>query len=99
MFRFNSDSEMMRIGPRNVEAVKARLKHHSIPLIAENTGGNCGRTIEFNVETSELFIRTVSKCEQIIYIYMYNIFGRGVLQWCTYNIHMVCGVMKLGYDH
>jgi len=66
MFRFNSDSEMMRIGPRNVEAVKARLKHHSIPLIAEDTGGNCGRTIEFNVETSELFIRTVSKGEQII---------------------------------
>ncbi|HIS29793.1 MAG TPA: chemotaxis protein CheD [Candidatus Avamphibacillus intestinigallinarum] len=66
MFNFNSNSEMMRIGPRNVEAVKQRLQYHSIPLIAEDTGGNCGRTIEFNVETSELFIRTVSKGEQII---------------------------------
>lgn len=51
----------MRIGPRNVEAVKFELKRHGIPLVAENTGGNSGRTIEFNPATSILHIRTVNQ--------------------------------------
>ena len=51
----------MRIGPRNVEAVKAQLKKLSIPIVAEDTGGNSGRTIEFNPETNKLNIRTVNK--------------------------------------
>lgn len=51
----------MRIGPRNVEAVKNELKRHGIPLVAEDTGGNSGRTIEFNPETSILHIRTVNQ--------------------------------------
>lgn len=66
MFNFNSKSDMMRIGPRNVEAVITSLNQHKIPLIASDVGGDCGRTIEFNADTSELFIRTVSKGESII---------------------------------
>lgn len=61
MFQFTSDKDSMRIGPRNVEAVKAQLKKLGIPLISENTGGNSGRTIEFNPETSMLQVRTVNK--------------------------------------
>lgn len=61
MFQFTSDKDSMRIGPRNVEAVKAQLKKLGIPLIAEDTGGNSGRTIEFNPETSMLQVRTVNK--------------------------------------
>ena len=41
----------MRIGPRNVEAVKEYLKKYSIPIVAEDTGGNSGRTIEFDPAT------------------------------------------------
>src|SRR5699024_1873752 len=48
MFQFQSSSEMMRIGPRNVDAVKERLKQHRIPIISSDTGGNKGRTIEFD---------------------------------------------------
>ncbi|MBB5147852.1 MULTISPECIES: chemotaxis protein CheD [Ureibacillus] len=61
MFQFASDKNMMRIGPRNVEAVKKVLKELGIPLIAEDTGGNSGRTIEFDPDTSKLMIRTVNK--------------------------------------
>lgn len=61
MFKFTTDNDTMRIGPRNVEAVKKALKKHGIPIVAENTGGNSGRTIEFNPETSLLNIRTVNQ--------------------------------------
>ena len=61
MFQFTSDKDSMRIGPRNVEAVKAQLRKLSIPIIAEDTGGNSGRTIEFNPETNKLNVRTVNQ--------------------------------------
>lgn len=61
MFQFTSDKDSMRIGPRNVEAVKVELRKNSIPLVAEDTGGNSGRTIEFDPITSKLNIRTVNQ--------------------------------------
>lgn len=61
MFKFTSDNDSMRIGPRNVEAVKLQLKKKGIPIIAEDTGGSNGRTIEFNPATSKLNIRTVNQ--------------------------------------
>lgn len=60
MFKFGS-SDTLRIGPRNVEAVKKELRRLSIPLLGEETGGSSGRTIEFNPETSMLSIRTVNE--------------------------------------
>ncbi len=61
MFQFTSDKDAMRIGPRNVEAVKQELKKHGIRLISEDTGGNSGRTIEFDPGTCKLNIRTVNQ--------------------------------------
>lgn len=61
MFQFTSDKNSMRIGPRNVEAVKVELRKQNIPIVAEDTGGNSGRTIEFNPGTSVLNIRTVNQ--------------------------------------
>jgi len=59
MFHFSSQNDQMRIGPRNVEAVKKELKSLKIQLIAEDTGGHSGRTIEFDTETCMLQIKTV----------------------------------------
>lgn len=59
MFQFGS-SDTIRIGPRNVEAVKKELTRLSIPIIAEDTGGSSGRTIEFDPVTCKLSIRTVN---------------------------------------
>lgn len=61
MFAFGSSSDTMRIGPRNVESCKELLKRYAIPLKAEDTGGNYGRTIEFDCETGVLSIRSVQK--------------------------------------
>ncbi|KGX88424.1 chemotaxis protein CheD [Pontibacillus litoralis] len=61
MFAFTSANEMMRIGPRNVESVKEQLQRYRIPLVAEDCGGNSGRTIEFDPTTALLEIRTVNK--------------------------------------
>ncbi len=61
MFQFSSGNEVMRIGPRNVEAVKKQLADLHIKLLGEDVGGNSGRTIEFDPDTSILQIRTVNK--------------------------------------
>ena len=61
MFQFSSGNEMMRIGPRNVEAVKNQLANLHIVLVGEDVGGNSGRTIEFDPNTGILQIRTVNK--------------------------------------
>ncbi len=59
MFAFKSSNELMRIGERNAEAVRKELKRHRIELIAEDVGGNYGRTIEFSSENGELNIKTI----------------------------------------
>lgn len=61
MFKFTSDKNSMRIGPRNVEAVKEQLEKFGIPLISEDTGGNSGRTIEFDPNSCKLSVRTVNQ--------------------------------------
>lgn len=66
MFQINSATDVMRIGPRNVEAVKERLKLHRIPIISSDVGGSSGRTIEFDPVTGKLKIRTVNKGEKFI---------------------------------
>lgn len=59
MFNFNDSSEIMRIGARNAVASREILKSLNIPLIAEDTGGNYGRTIELYSETGILLIKTI----------------------------------------
>lgn len=66
MFNFNSNNEMLRIGDRNVEAAKAKLRELRIPVIAEDTGLNYGRTIEFFPETGELVVKSVGKAKKTI---------------------------------
>lgn len=66
MFQMANSSEIMRIGPRNVEAVKEKLKSLRIPIVACDVGGSNGRTIEFNPITGKLKIRTVNKGESYI---------------------------------
>ena len=66
MFAFQNKSDMVRVGEQNVEASKAKLKELNIPLLAEDTGKNYGRTVIFNPETGELVIRSVGKEEVVI---------------------------------
>ncbi|NLM26729.1 MAG: chemotaxis protein CheD [Clostridiaceae bacterium] len=59
MFSFSGNSDMIRIGQRNVEATKEVLQQLRIPVISEDTGGNYGRTIEFYSEDGRLMIKTI----------------------------------------
>lgn len=60
MFQFKYEHESMRIGERNIAAVKAALQQAKIPLVAEDVGGTNGRTIEFHSNSGRLVIRTVN---------------------------------------
>ncbi|MFV0342286.1 MAG: chemotaxis protein CheD [Anaerocolumna sp.] len=66
MFAFSSNNDMLRIGERNIEASKSILKSLGIRLLAEDTGLNYGRTIEFFPETGELYIKSVGKLLKIM---------------------------------
>ena len=61
MFAMQSKTEMMRVGDRNVEAVKKKLGELKIPILAEDTGANYGRTVEFYPETGDYLIKSVGK--------------------------------------
>lgn len=59
MFNFSDKSIIMDIGNRNSIAVKNALKILSIPIVAEDIGGNKGRTLIFDTTSGLLSIRTV----------------------------------------
>ncbi len=59
MFAFKSANDLMKIGERNVEAVRQELKRQRISIIAQDVGGNYGRTIEFSSENGDLSIKTI----------------------------------------
>lgn len=63
MFGFGSQSETVRVGERNVEATKKKLAQMRIPILAEDTGKNFGRTVIFYPETGDFVIRAVGKQE------------------------------------
>lgn len=68
MFPFNGSSSVNvgQVGERNVEATKAKLKELKIPIIAEDTGKNYGRTVIFYPETGDYVIRAVGRAESKI---------------------------------
>lgn len=59
MFSFNQTSDMMKIGLRNALSAKEKLGELKIPIIAEDTGGNYGRTIELYSNDGRLVIKTI----------------------------------------
>jgi chemotaxis protein CheD len=66
MFAFQNNSELVRVGDRNVEASKKKLKELGIPILAEDTGNSYGRTVIFYPETGDYVIRAVGKEERVI---------------------------------
>ena len=57
---FATASERFNIGERNIQAVKAALRREGIPIVAEDTGLNYGRTVFFYPETGIMEIRAAS---------------------------------------
>ncbi|WP_069997476.1 chemotaxis protein CheD [Cellulosilyticum sp. I15G10I2] len=59
MFEFKNMDDMMRIGTRNIAAVTQILEELMIPIVANDTGSNYGRTIELHTTTGSLLVRTI----------------------------------------
>jgi len=55
-----ANAEKFKIGARNAEAIKERLRHHSLRLAAEDLGGTRGRTMEVHCATGRTFVRTAA---------------------------------------
>ena len=66
MFAFSGNSDMLRVGERNVEAVKRKLNALGIPILAEDTGLNFGRTVEFYPDSGDFVIKAVGKQKKTI---------------------------------
>lgn len=66
MFSFNNSDEKKSIGYRNAVSVKNILKEKKLRILAEDTGGNFGRTIELNLEDGLLRIKTMGHGEKNI---------------------------------
>ena len=66
MFNLNKATDLMRIGTRNEESVRATLKTLNIPIMSADTGENFGRTVELILDTGVYKIKTISKGEKEI---------------------------------
>ncbi|HWR08201.1 chemotaxis protein CheD [Sporomusa sp.] len=64
MFTFTNTTDIMRVGERNAEAVRSVLKKLEIRVIAEDTGGNYGRTVELKLDTGVFRVKTIDKGEK-----------------------------------
>lgn len=61
MFKVADNSIMGNIGKRNAETVKETLQKNRIRIVAEDTGSNYARTMEFYADTGEALIRSYGR--------------------------------------
>lgn len=66
MFQVSGMSTIGNVGERNAQASRIKLKQLGIPLLAEDTGLNYGRTVELYPATGEFYIKAVGKSLKII---------------------------------
>ena len=66
MFAFANATDIMRVGTRNAEAVKNILRRNGIKVIAEDTGGNYGRTVQIDLNTGAYKVKTIDRGEKEI---------------------------------
>ena len=66
MFEVSGSTSVGNIGEKNAIASREKLKSLGIPLIAEDTGLNFGRTVELYSETGQFLIKAVGKQEKYI---------------------------------
>lgn len=66
MFKVKSENSIMRIGKRNIEAVKQKLDLLNIEIVAEDVAGNYGRTVELHCETGAFTIKSIGRGVKVI---------------------------------
>lgn len=66
MFESVLPTEGLRLGARNIEAVRAALREAEIPLRGEDVGGSFGRTIYFTAGDGRILVRAVKREDVIL---------------------------------
>lgn len=66
MFVFSGASDLGSIGERNIKSVKETLAALAIPIVAEDTGADYGRTIIFDNSSKKLTVRCAGKADKVI---------------------------------
>lgn len=66
MFSFQRNSDLVKVGERNAEAARKKLRAMHIKLLAEDCGLNYGRTVIYYPETGIYVIKAVGKPEKSI---------------------------------
>ena len=66
MFAFQRNSDLVKVGERNAEAARKKLRAMHIRLLAEDTELNYGRTVIYYPETGIYVIKAVGKPEKSI---------------------------------
>ena len=66
MFAFSHTTDIMRVGSRNADTCKQILRKNGIRVIAEDTGGACGRTVSINLENGDYTVKTIDRGSKII---------------------------------
>ncbi len=56
----------LEIGPRNVEAARAALDALGVPLLADDVGGTCGRTLTVCTGTGDVYVRRIGSEERLL---------------------------------
>jgi len=66
MFSVSENSVMGEIGNNNIAKVREVLTGLTINIVAEDTGGNHGRTIDFYLDSGMVKIKSMGKLERMI---------------------------------
>ncbi|MCL6639029.1 MAG: chemotaxis protein CheD [Firmicutes bacterium] len=66
MFSGLNDKFSLNIGERNIQATKESLRSHGLRIMAEDVGGNKGRTMILDTLTGQVTIRTVGAPVKVI---------------------------------
>ncbi len=57
---------MSDIGNRNVQAAHKAVRQLNIPVVFDDTGGNCGRTVLFDCQSGQLAVKTLKRLETVL---------------------------------
>lgn len=66
MFEMSGLSSVGHVGERNAEQARLVLQELKIPLVAQDTGLNYGRTVILDCETGDFTIKSVGKPIKVI---------------------------------
>ena len=60
MFSFIAKDNLLNVGEKNIEMAKDVFQKQGMAIVAEELGGSIGRTIELDLESGKVLIKTIS---------------------------------------